>query len=108
MEAALVVWLISLLDPLSLFLQVTTHIVGFLIILSVMSDKSTAPLKSLSKRWVATLLLSALGWLLIPNTQTGYIMAGAYFGQSLIQSEESQKVYDLIIKKVEKDLGEAQ
>lgn len=107
MEAALAVWLISLLDPLTDILRVITVLLGILFIMYFCSEEKEN-LRTIPKRWILIFILSGAGWLLLPSTQTGYVMAGAYFGQSIVQSEESKKVYDLIIKKIEKDLEGAE
>lgn len=104
MEAALAVWLISLLDPLTNILRAITVLLGVLFIIYFCSEKEKENLHMLPKKWVLIFILSGAGWLLLPSTQTGYVMAGAYFGQFIVQNEESKKVYDLIIKKIEKDL----
>lgn len=105
MEAALIIWLASLLDPFIAISRAITVLAGVLIFATICSTKENEKL-IIPKKLVVMCIVGALGWLIIPSTQTGYVMAGAYFGQSLIQSKEAEKTYNLIIKKLEKDLKE--
>jgi hypothetical protein len=104
MEAAIVVWIISLLDVFITTLAVVTILAGTLVIFIMLCSEEDTLI--FPKKLFVVGVISGFGWMLMPSTQTGYIMAGAYFGQSIVQSDEARRTYDLIIKKIEKDLKE--
>ena len=54
--------------------------------------------------WIAVILSIILAF--IPSKQTGYLMAGAYVAQNVVESDTSKEIIELIRTKIKKEVQE--
>lgn len=119
MELAILVWVISMLESITLLLMILG--IG-LVLLSVMSALTSSDYDSnyrsenveeKAKSWWRTAKVSAVCAILvfgltaiIPSEKTAWMMTGAYAAQTVVQSDASKKVLKIIETKLDGVLDE--
>lgn len=65
-------------------------------------EAAPSPFKSKTGKWlIAICLMCSFTATLLPRERTVYLMAGAYMGQTMLQSEAGQKIGKIVNKKLE-------
>lgn len=117
MLAALFVWFASRVESLASWfgagafivgsVLVVWYIVSFFTLMPEIENKAPFPHNKKAGKWlVALLMVFSFTAKMLPNERTTYFMAGAYIGQSMIQSEIGSKLNRLVNKKIEEYLEE--
>lgn len=110
MELALLVYLISLLEPLRNVLLAATIIVGIVaaiwwIMWLVSRDTYNSKEKHLPnkvpRRWTVALVLLATSMALFPSEKTAYFMIGAYATQKIAEAPKTQELGADVLKIIE-------
>lgn len=120
MEFALFVWLASVIGNIAIVLVLVgcACIATFLILTLIVAihndstwkdDKKKYPISNRFGKWV--LFLGFSGFMIsaiLPNEKTMYLMAGAYAGQQVMQSETAGKVVKIVNSKLDEYIAEAE
>ena len=110
MELALLVYLISLLEPLRNVLLAATIIVGivaaiwwimWLVSRDVYNSKEKHLPNKVPRRWTIALVLLALSLALFPSEKTAYFMVGAYATQKIAEAPKTQELGADVLKIIE-------
>jgi len=111
MEFAVVVYLISAISKLGLFLVIAA-ILSMIVLVVHCIDVGDSYQKSFKEdfklRFLAAPVLLGLLITVIPSERTMYLMAGAYASQAVVQSEIGKDVIQVLELKIKEQLKELQ
>lgn len=109
MEFALIIWLISTLNPISSFLTLSACILaaaGIMFFVDSVTD-GKAPSLLWAKRLFVSAFIATFVATLLPSTKTAWMMAGAYTAQIALESDTAKKLASIVELKLQEVLDEA-
>lgn len=102
MELALLVWVISILKPVTILLALS-GVILIVVFLGMMSDYANG--RRLKTRWywitgtVASVLIALSA--IIPSERTAYLMVGAYAAQKIAEDPKVQQLSGKVVQAIE-------
>lgn len=112
MELALIVYVISILEPLKTFFWMSvTLIIIFGLPCLIIGTLECKLSYSSAKSWIIriTVVMSFFGFIaaLIPSERTAYMMIGAYAAQKVAEQPRTIELSNKVLKIIEKKLDDA-